>query len=96
MQGNEEGAVNIKKQRTWRQYMNRCVRFSQVPVKQLTNVFVGVAGSIGLLTKSNNLSLVCVHIYMIFILMQLKTRSQDLYVRTRLQWFERSFCCLCH
>lgn len=22
--GNEEGAVDIKKQRTWRQYMNRC------------------------------------------------------------------------
>ncbi|KAF8481528.1 U4/U6.U5 small nuclear ribonucleoprotein 27 kDa protein, partial [Gautieria morchelliformis] len=23
VQGNQEGAVNIKKQRTWRQYMNR-------------------------------------------------------------------------
>jgi hypothetical protein len=23
--GNQEGTVNVKKQRTWRQYMNRCV-----------------------------------------------------------------------
>ena len=25
MAGNQEGAVDIKKIRTWRQYMNRCV-----------------------------------------------------------------------
>ena len=24
VEGNQEGAVNVKKQRTWRQYMNRC------------------------------------------------------------------------
>ena len=30
MAGNQEGAVDIKKIRTWRQYMNRCViRFYQ-------------------------------------------------------------------
>ncbi|EGN95364.1 hypothetical protein SERLA73DRAFT_60068, partial [Serpula lacrymans var. lacrymans S7.3] len=27
VEGNQEGSVNIKKMRTWRQYMNRCVLY---------------------------------------------------------------------
>jgi U4/U6.U5 small nuclear ribonucleoproteins len=39
VQGNQEGSVSIKKQRTWRQYMNRSVHNYWRPAFQLTIIF---------------------------------------------------------
>ena len=37
--GNQEGAVDVKKMRTWRQYMNRCVSVF-ISFKALAEIYV--------------------------------------------------------
>lgn len=51
VEGNQEGSADVKKMRTWRQYMNRCVSLSEKDDPLLTqdrlSPSVGVEDSIG-------------------------------------------------
>ena len=59
--GNQEGATNVKKPRTWRQYMNRYVfsKYGLPVIVTLHSLFVGVEDSIGLWIKSSRFSSHC-------------------------------------
>lgn len=39
VEGNQEGTANVKKIRTWRQYMNRCVLYLCLTERNLSNLF---------------------------------------------------------